>query len=155
VLYLLLGAAFFVLETSNVVRMALLFGSTWWVNTVVFAGILVLVLLANLTAARFRVLLALGILLAAIVPSDLLLALDPPAHALAAVVVYFGGLIFARLIENESHLYEALRLECSRRVIGGGRRIPLADLRLPLPAGDRSQSLKVVTTNSPFETLSL
>ena len=43
--YFLLGAAFFLLETSNVVRMALLYGSTWWVNTVVFAGILLLVLL--------------------------------------------------------------------------------------------------------------
>ena len=53
--YFLLGAAFFLLETSNVVRMALLYGSTWWVNTVVFAGILLLVLLANLTAARYRV----------------------------------------------------------------------------------------------------
>ena len=53
--YFLLGAAFFLLETSNVVRMALLFGSTWAVNTVVFAGILALVLLANLTASRWRV----------------------------------------------------------------------------------------------------
>ena len=82
--YLLLGAAFFLLETSNVVRMALLFGSTWWVNTVVFAGILALVLLANLTASRWHVpislcvaALSVGILAAAMLPTGLLLELSP------------------------------------------------------------------------------
>ena len=129
--YLLLGAAFFLLETSNVVRMALLFGSTWWVNTVVFAGILILVLLANLTASRFRVplnlciaLLALGILLAATLPPDLFLGIDPWARAVAAVIVYlgpvyFGGLIFARLIENETRLYEAYGSNVLGAVLGG------------------------------------
>lgn len=129
--YLLLGAAFFLVETSNVVRMALLFGSTWWVNTVVFAGILVLVLLANLTASRYRVpltlciaLLALGLLLAAMLPADSLLALDPWARAAAAVVVYlspvyFGGLIFAGLVERETRLYEAYGSNILGAVIGG------------------------------------
>lgn len=129
--YLLLGAAFFLLETSNVVRMALLFGSTWLVNTVVFAGILVLVLLANLTAARWRIpltlciaLLALGILLAATLPTGLLLQLSFWPRAVAAVLVYlgpvyFGGLIFAQLIEHESRLYEAYGSNVLGAVLGG------------------------------------
>lgn len=129
--YLLLGAAFFLLETSNVVRMSLLFGSTWWVNTIVFAGILALVLGANLTAMRWRVpltlsiaLLALGILLAAYVPSEWLLALDPWTRAMAAVIVflspvYFGGLIFARLVEHETRLYEAYGSNILGAVLGG------------------------------------
>jgi SAM-dependent methyltransferase len=129
--YLLLGAAFFLVETSNVVRMALLFGSTWWVNTIVFAGILALVLLANLTASRYRVpvtlcisLLAVGMLIAAVLPASWLLELGPWPRAVAAVAVYlspiyFGGLIFARLIESEARLYEAYGSNILGAVLGG------------------------------------
>jgi len=129
--YLFLGAAFFLLETSNVVRMSLLYGSTWWVNTVVFAGILVLVLLSNLTAARWRVpvgacviLIAVLILLATAVPTQALLALPPLVRAVAAIVlllgpVYFGGLIFARLIGSETRLFEAYGSNVLGAVLGG------------------------------------
>jgi SAM-dependent methyltransferase len=129
--YFFLGAAFFLLETSNVVRMALLYGSTWWVNTVVFAGILVLVLLGNLTAARWQVpigacmaLLAALILAAATVPAEALLGLSPWTRAIVAVAlflgpVYFGGLIFARLIQNETRLYEAYGSNVLGAVVGG------------------------------------
>jgi hypothetical protein len=129
--YFFLGAAFFLLETSNVVRMALLYGSTWWVNTIVFAGILLLVLLANLAAARWRVplrvcfaLVALLILAAAVVPSEMLLALPALPRALVAVVVFlgpvfFGGLVFARLIERETRLYEAYGSNVLGAVLGG------------------------------------
>jgi SAM-dependent methyltransferase len=43
-----LGAGFMLIETRAVVHMALLFGSTWMVNTVVFAAVLGMILLANL-----------------------------------------------------------------------------------------------------------
>src|SRR5205823_5422997 len=43
-----LGAGFMLLETKGVVHMALLFGSTWVVNSVVFFAILVMILIANL-----------------------------------------------------------------------------------------------------------
>ena len=42
----LMGAAFLLLETKNVVQFALLFGTTWFVNALVFGGILVVVLAA-------------------------------------------------------------------------------------------------------------
>jgi SAM-dependent methyltransferase len=129
--YLFLGAAFFLLETSNVVRMSLLYGSTWWVNTLVFAGILVLVLLSNLTAAVWKApvglclgLLGVGILLAAWIPPETLLALSPVPRAVAAVSlllgpVYFGGLIFARLITREARLFEAYGSNVLGAVLGG------------------------------------
>ena len=41
-----MGAAFLLLETTNVVRFALLFGTTWFVNALVFFGILVSVAVA-------------------------------------------------------------------------------------------------------------
>lgn len=43
----LMGAAFLLLETRMVTELGLLFGSTWVVNASVFAGVLVMVLLAN------------------------------------------------------------------------------------------------------------
>ena len=49
-----LGAGFMLLESKGVVHMALLFGSTWVVNSVVFAAILVMILLSNLYVAIFR-----------------------------------------------------------------------------------------------------
>src|SRR6185295_10479616 len=42
-----LGAAFMLLETKAVVQLALLFGSTWLVNSLVFSTALALILLAN------------------------------------------------------------------------------------------------------------
>jgi hypothetical protein len=41
-----MGAAFLLLETKSVVQFALLFGTTWFVNALVFAGVLLSVLCA-------------------------------------------------------------------------------------------------------------
>jgi SAM-dependent methyltransferase len=49
-----LGAAFMLLETRAVVQMALLFGSTWLVNSAVFFTVLVLILLANLYVLKVQ-----------------------------------------------------------------------------------------------------
>jgi len=50
----LMGAAFLLIETRGVVDLSLLFGSTWIVNSSVFAGILLMAYLANLWVQRFR-----------------------------------------------------------------------------------------------------
>jgi hypothetical protein len=49
-----LGAGFMLVETKAVVHMALLFGSTWMVNTIVFAAILLMSLAGNLYAGSLR-----------------------------------------------------------------------------------------------------
>ena len=49
-----MGAAFLLLETKNVATFALLFGTTWLVNALVFAGVLVVVLAAVETTRRVR-----------------------------------------------------------------------------------------------------
>jgi hypothetical protein len=49
-----LGAGFMLVETTAVVRMALLFGSTWIVNAVVFLAVLVMILGANLYVLKWR-----------------------------------------------------------------------------------------------------
>jgi len=50
--FLLLGVGFFLLETKNVTDMALLFGSTWIVNALVFTAVLAAILLANMVRLR-------------------------------------------------------------------------------------------------------
>jgi hypothetical protein len=49
-----LGAGFMLLETKGVVHMALLFGSTWIVNSIVFAAILVMILFSNLFVLKVQ-----------------------------------------------------------------------------------------------------
>jgi hypothetical protein len=49
-----MGAAFLLIETRGVTSLSLLFGSTWVVNSAVFAGILVMVLIANAAVNRWR-----------------------------------------------------------------------------------------------------
>ena len=48
----LMGAGFLLVETKSVTEMSLLFGSTWTVNVMVFASILVMVLAANFVVER-------------------------------------------------------------------------------------------------------
>jgi len=50
----LMGAAFLLIETRGVTSLSLLFGSTWVVNSAVFAGILVMVLAANAAVRRWE-----------------------------------------------------------------------------------------------------
>jgi hypothetical protein len=50
----LMGAAFLLIETRGVTSLSLLFGSTWVVNSAVFGGILIMVLLANLAVQRWQ-----------------------------------------------------------------------------------------------------
>lgn len=104
-----LGAAFMLLETRSLVTFALLFGSTWMVNSLVFFAILLSVLVAIFVSARsprppsfalYGVLLA-ALLLAYLVPTGALLAIDPSllryglASALAFLPIFLANLVFA------------------------------------------------------------
>jgi spermidine synthase len=103
-----LGAGFMLLETKGVVHMALLFGGTWVVNSVVFFAILVMILAANLfVQARkpdglriYYALLIAALLLNVLVPMNVFLSLPPVWRTLAScavvfVPVFFAGVIFA------------------------------------------------------------
>ena len=49
----LMGMAFLLLETRSITTFALLFGTTWLVNALVFAGVLLAVLLAIEVTRRY------------------------------------------------------------------------------------------------------
>lgn len=104
-----MGAAFLLLETKSVVQFALLFGTTWFVNALVFGGVLVAVLLAIEVARRVRLpnltylygALLLALAVAWLVPVAWLLRLDPAARFLAASVLWFTPIFIANLVFAE------------------------------------------------------
>jgi SAM-dependent methyltransferase len=102
----LLGAAFLLLETKAVTGFALLFGTTWVVNALVFAGVLLAVLAAVEVTRRwptpslpvmYAVLLG-GLALAWLVPSSWLLSLPVGPRALAAITIAFLPIFAANVI---------------------------------------------------------
>ena len=103
-----LGAGFMLVETKAVVHMALLFGGTWIVNSVVIFAVLVMILIANLFVAIVRpsrlagyyaALLA-SLVVSALVPMDTFLGMERTAQIAAASVlaftpIFFAGVVFA------------------------------------------------------------
>jgi len=103
-----LGAGFMLVETKAVVHMALLFGGTWIVNSVVIFAVLVMILVANLfvaiarprrLAGHYAALIA-SLVVSALVPMDTFLGMDRTAQAAAASIlaftpIFFAGVIFA------------------------------------------------------------
>jgi len=101
-----MGAAFLLLETKNVVQFALLFGTTWFVNSLVFAGVLLSVYAAVETARHVRLphptilytALFAALAVAWLVPPDSLLSLDPVPRFFAAVALAFAPIYLANLV---------------------------------------------------------
>jgi spermidine synthase len=101
-----LGAGFMLVETKAVVHMALLFGSTWMVNTVVFVSVLVMILGANVFVLKLRpqrlrlyyagllISLALNVAL----PLDSFLGMSRSLQATAAFLLVFTPILFAGVI---------------------------------------------------------
>ncbi|MGV1003833.1 MAG: spermidine synthase [Candidatus Nanopelagicales bacterium] len=108
----LLGAAFMLLETRAVTMFALLFGTTWVVNAIVFGGVLVVVLCAVEFTAwlkrtgrkdSFPLPVAYGVLLASLavawlVPLQSLLALPMGVRIVAAVAITFLPVFTANVV---------------------------------------------------------
>jgi hypothetical protein len=101
-----MGAAFMLLETKNIAQFALLFGTTWFVNSLVFAGVLLAVYLAVETARRVRLprptmlyaVLIASLALAWLVPQDSLLALPVITRFLAGSALAFAPIFLANLV---------------------------------------------------------
>jgi SAM-dependent methyltransferase len=128
----LLGAGFMLLETKAVVHMALVFGSTWTVNTAVFAGLLIVILLANIYVAQkkpqrlapFYTGLLLTLLLNAGIPLNSFLGLplaigNIAACALVISPVFFAGIVFAVLLKRTVEPEQALAYNTAGAVLGG------------------------------------
>ena len=103
----LLGMGFLLLETKNISDCTLFFGATWFVTLVVVAGVLLMVMAANLVAGRLKgvtlwayapLLAALALLL--VVPREAILGFGFPGRMLWTLLVvplpiFFAGIIFS------------------------------------------------------------
>jgi SAM-dependent methyltransferase len=127
-----LGAGFMLLETRAVVQMALLFGSTWIVNSAVFLTALILILFANvyvLKVPKVRLLrhyLGLLAFLTAgvLVPADTFLSGGTLWRYVAPCVLalgpmFFAGVIFARSFRDAQNPDQAFGANIAGSVVGG------------------------------------
>jgi spermidine synthase len=127
-----LGAAFLLLEVQTVSRATLLFGMTWEVNAIVISAVLVMILLANLTAWRWPRLsqwfitpgLVVTVVLLALVPLDWFNALTGVGKLMAASAfltapVFFAGLIFIRSFASCADKSRALGSNLIGALVGG------------------------------------
>jgi hypothetical protein len=127
-----MGSAFLLLESKNIVQFALLFGTTWFVNSLVFAGVLVSVYAAIETARHVRLpspvalygalLVALGVAWA--IPQESLLGLPTvlrfvAATAIAFAPVFLANLVFAQRFKDVGSATTAFAANLLGAIVGG------------------------------------
>jgi spermidine synthase len=127
-----LGAGFMLVETKAVVHMALLFGGTWTVNTVVFAAVLLMSLAGNLLAMAIKprnltpyyALLFASLALNVLIPLDAFLGLPTAlqiggACLLAFAPVACAGIIFAASFARSQRPNQVFGANVAGALIGG------------------------------------
>jgi|RhiMethySRZTD1v2_1073278.scaffolds.fasta_scaffold22329_2 SAM-dependent methyltransferase len=127
-----MGAAFMLLETKSVVQFALLFGTTWFVNALVFLGVMLSVLGAVLLSkrvtfkhpARLYLLLLVGLIIAYVVPPSALLSLDFVPRFFVAITIAFlpiftANLVFAQRFKSTSASATAFGANLLGAMFGG------------------------------------
>jgi hypothetical protein len=130
--FFFLGAAFMLLETSIVSRMALLFGTTWMVNSIVISGLMVLIVAANLVV-HWRPRIAVTFAYVGIFASILAAYIIPPeafflgsfwakvfaSTAILCLPVFFAGIVFIVSFAREGFRSEALGSNLLGALLGG------------------------------------
>jgi spermidine synthase len=127
-----LGAGFMLIETKAVVTMALLFGGTWVVNSVVFMAVLVMILLANLWTFRVKPThlwpyyagLLLSLALNVMISLDSFLGMNRAIQVLGAsllvfVPIFFAGVIFAGSFRKTTQPDRAFGINVAGAMVGG------------------------------------
>jgi hypothetical protein len=130
--FFLLGAGFMLVETKAVVVMALLFGSTWIVNSVVFFAVLVMILLANWWILRsqreslglYYAGLLITLVLNVIIPLDFFLGMNRGLQIIGSCVltfapILFAGVIFAALFKRTAQPDRAFAMNIAGAMVGG------------------------------------
>lgn len=128
----LLGTAFLLMETKSVTGFALLFGTTWVVNSLVFGGVLVAVLAAVEVTRRIPTpplpvmygLLLAGLALNWLVPTSWLLSLGLALRIVFAVVIAFlpifvANLVFAKRFADTGDAALAFGVNLLGSILGG------------------------------------
>ena len=130
--FFFLGAGFMLLEAQIVSKMALLFGTTWAVNAIVIAGLLILIVAANVATdlwPRIPISFAYvgvfaSVLVAYVTPLQTfffrsLLLKMASAGLVLCLPVFFAGVIFIRGYAREEFRGEALGSNLLGALVGG------------------------------------
>ncbi len=130
--FFFLGAGFMLLEAQIISKMALLFGTTWLVNSIVIAGLLLLIVASNFLVQWLpKIPVAIGycgvlctITAGYFIPLDRLFFQSVWVKALAATValclpVFFAGIVFIRSFALEGFRSEALGSNLLGALTGG------------------------------------
>ena len=112
--------------------MALLFGSTWMVNTIVISAILVMILASNLFVLLVRparvwwcyVLVGVSLAVDVAIPMNVYLNLDGPARVVAScaavfVPIFFAGIVFATLFRDSTEPDRDFGSNLAGAIVGG------------------------------------
>ena len=130
--FFFLGAGFLLLETVSITRFALLFGSTWVVNSAVFVSILVMILLANAAVAKVRnininivyILLFSAIFLNWLIKPAAYLSFHPAlsvifSSAAMSLPLFFAGIIFAGSFKKATDITGVFGFNLLGAIVGG------------------------------------
>lgn len=130
--FFFLGGAFLLIETKGITELALVFGTTWIVASVVITAILTLILLANWTVHLARPtrphLAYVGLLLALLagyfIPVHTLLDRGWATAAVGSSILlllplYFAGIIFATSLQRARSLPSAFASNLLGAILGG------------------------------------
>ncbi len=130
--FFFLGAGFLLLEAQIISKMALLFGTTWMVNSIVIAGLLSLIVCSNFVVQwKPKIPVNVGyvgilctILVGYLIPLEKLFFRSIWLKALAATAVlclpvFFAGIVFIRSFAQEGFRSEALGSNLLGALAGG------------------------------------
>jgi len=128
--FFFLGVGFLLLETTSILDCSLYFGATWLVTTLIVAGVLAMVLVANAVATRIRfrpVLYApllLSLALVVLVPGERILALPAAGRVLWTTIVvplpiFFAGLVFSTTFRHAARPAAAFGANLLGATLGG------------------------------------
>lgn len=130
--FFLLGAGFLLLEVQSVSKLALVFGNTWEVAALVISSILIMILVANMVAARCsgRILfvayggLGISLITSFLIPTGALLAIPGGPRAIAAgtlvgLPIFFSGIVFAMTFASCGRPNLALGSNLLGAIVGG------------------------------------
>ena len=130
--FFFLGAGFLLIEVQNVSKIALLFGATWVVNSIIIGAILTMILLANYYVSAVKIrshspyYLGLVVTLVAIYffPLGRLAAFPFLSKAIIAggllsLPIFFAGIIFAHSFRTSSELNKVFASNLIGAMVGG------------------------------------
>ena len=127
-----LGAGFMLVETKGITELALFYGSTWLVISIVIAAILVLAFLANLTVIKIKkppLVLIYTFLFASVILGFSLSSAQPAGFSSLVIKIimtgaltlplFFSGLAFSSEIKRSAHVGQAISSNLLGAMLGG------------------------------------